>query len=78
MEAYQPRASIQEVAKGSGRSITGFSLVEAIEVCREHIVRGGGHAMAAGVSVSEQKLAIFREVFCEAARVALSAEALTP
>ncbi|MDZ4288524.1 MAG: single-stranded-DNA-specific exonuclease RecJ, partial [Prosthecobacter sp.] len=66
------------MGKGSGRSIAGFSLVEAIEVCRDHIVRGGGHAMAAGVSVAESKLAIFREVFCEAARQALDAEALTP
>ena len=65
------------VGKGSGRSIPGFSLVEAIEVCREHIVRGGGHAMAAGVSVTEAKFDIFRTTFCEAARKALSEESLT-
>ena len=65
------------MGKGSGRSIPGFSLVEAIEVCREHIVRGGGHAMAAGVSVTEAKLDIFRTTFCEAARIALSEESLT-
>lgn len=66
------------MGKGSGRSIPGFSLVEAIEFCREHIVRGGGHAMAAGVSVHEDKLVAFRECFSEAARRALSEEALTP
>ncbi len=65
------------MGKGSGRSIPGFSLVEAIEVCREHIVRGGGHAMAAGVSVTEAKLDIFRTTFCKAARIALSEESLT-
>jgi single-stranded-DNA-specific exonuclease len=66
------------MGKGSGRSIPGFSLVEAIDICREHIVRGGGHAMAAGVSITEDKLEVFRTAFCEAARRALSDEALTP
>ena len=65
------------MGKGSGRSIPGFSLVEAIDICREHIVRGGGHAMAAGVSVSEDKLEVFRAAFCEAARRALTDENLT-
>lgn len=66
------------MGKGSGRSIPGFSLVEAIDYCRAHIVRGGGHAMAAGVSVEEPKLDAFRQTFCEAARRALSDEALSP
>lgn len=65
------------VGKGSGRSIPGFSLVEAIDICREHILRGGGHAMAAGVSVMEEKLEVFRAAFCEAARLALTEENLT-
>lgn len=66
------------MGKGSGRSITGFSLVEAIDYCRAHIVRGGGHAMAAGVSVTEEKLEAFRQGFYDAARMALDAAALTP
>jgi len=65
------------MGKGSGRSIPGFSLVEAIDICREHIVRGGGHAMAAGVSIKEENLDVFRTAFCEAARLALTDEALT-
>lgn len=66
------------MGKGSGRSIPGFSLVEAIDHCREHIERGGGHAMAAGFSVKEEKLGIFRERFCEAARIALGSDAPAP
>jgi len=66
------------MGKGSGRSIPGFSLVEAIDICREHVVRGGGHAMAAGVSVIEEKLDAFRIAFCEAARQALGEESLVP
>jgi len=60
----------QGVGKGSGRSIPGFSLVQAIEFCRDHLIRGGGHAMAAGISVEEAKLDGFRTAFQEAARLA--------
>lgn len=66
------------VGKGSGRSIPGFSLVEAIEVCHEHLLGGGGHAMAAGISVEESKFDSFRVAFSAAARKALSDEAMTP
>jgi single-stranded-DNA-specific exonuclease len=66
------------VGKGSGRSIPGFSLVEAIEVCNEHLLGGGGHAMAAGISVEESKFDSFRVAFSAAARKALSDEAMTP
>jgi len=66
------------VGKGSGRSIAGFSLVEAIDICRDHLLGGGGHAMAAGIAVHENKLDAFREAFATAAREALSKEAMTP
>lgn len=66
------------VGKGSGRSIPGFSLVEAIDICRDHLLGGGGHAMAAGISVQEAKIDSFREAFAAAARQALSDEAMTP
>ena len=49
--------------KGSGRSIEGVSLVEAIHASREHLLAGGGHDMAAGISVREEKLDDFREAF---------------
>lgn len=66
------------IGKGSGRSIPGFSLVEAIDICREQLLGGGGHAMAAGISVEETKLDAFRVAFSAAARAALSDEAMTP
>lgn len=65
------------IGKGSGRSIPGFSLVEAIDICRDHLLGGGGHAMAAGISVHEEKIDAFREAFQMAAREALSKEAMT-
>lgn len=51
------------VGKGSGRSVDGVSLVGAIRACDEHLITGGGHDMAAGLSVSEDKLDAFREEF---------------
>lgn len=53
------------VGKGSGRSIEGVSLVEAIRECAEELLAGGGHAMAAGLSIEETKLDGFRKRFAE-------------
>ena len=51
------------LGKGSGRSIEGVSLVEAIRACETDLEAGGGHAMAAGISVTEEKLDVFRKNF---------------
>lgn len=56
------------IGKGSGRSIEGVSLVDAIHACRDELLAGGGHAMAAGLSIEEGKLAGFRERFAEFVR----------
>ena len=51
------------IGKGSGRSIAGVSLVEAIRACEDDLIAGGGHAMAAGLSIAEGKLEKFRDHF---------------
>ncbi len=53
----------QGMGKGSGRSIEGVSLVDAIDACRLVLEAGGGHHMAAGISVREDKLAEFGVAF---------------
>jgi single-stranded-DNA-specific exonuclease len=53
------------VGKGSGRSIEGISLVEAIRACEQDLIAGGGHAMAAGLSIREGNLDGFRARFGE-------------
>lgn len=53
------------VGKGSGRSIEGISLVEAIRACDSDLIAGGGHAMAAGLSIHEDNLDSFRKNFAE-------------
>ena len=42
--------------KGSGRSVQGFNLHECIASCEDILLRFGGHAMAAGLSVREEHL----------------------
>ena len=51
------------LGKGSGRSIEGVSLVEAIRACEGDFIAGGGHAMAAGLSIEEGQLDSFRNNF---------------
>lgn len=41
----------QDIGKGSGRSIRGLNLVEALGSCRDLLLRFGGHELAAGLSV---------------------------
>ena len=53
------------IGKASGRSIEGVSLVEAIGVARDLLVAGGGHHMAAGLSIEEAMIDDFRKRFVE-------------
>jgi single-stranded-DNA-specific exonuclease len=52
-------------APGSGRSIPGFALHEALRHCSDHLVSHGGHAAAAGFRVRPEQVDAFRERFCE-------------
>jgi len=51
------------LGKGSGRSIPGVSLVEALDACRDLIESGGGHDMAAGLTVRKENFDAFRKRF---------------
>lgn len=53
------------IGKGSGRSIEGVSLVEALRACDDDLLAGGGHAMAAGLSIEEDKIDSFRKNFSD-------------
>jgi single-stranded-DNA-specific exonuclease len=66
------------LGKGSGRSIAGLSLVEALDRCAAHLEKFGGHEMAAGIAVTEEKFAAFSDAFRQAARQLLADEDLQP
>ena len=52
-----------ELAKGSGRSIPGFDLHEALMKCQDEIERFGGHAMAIGITIKKDKFKEFSKEF---------------
>jgi single-stranded-DNA-specific exonuclease len=66
--------------KGSGRSIAGLHLRDALDLVskrRPHLIQKfGGHAMAAGLSIREEHLNEFRQTFEAVAQELLDAEAL--
>lgn len=59
-----------DVAKGSGRSIPGFDLHDALMKCQNSIERFGGHAMAIGITIKRNKFEKFKKEFEEVAREA--------
>ncbi len=48
-------------ASGSGRSIEGFSLYEAIKSCEDILIRFGGHELAAGLTLNLDDIDLFRD-----------------
>jgi len=64
--------------RGSGRSIAGFDLAAALRECDDLLVRHGGHAMAAGLSIQSDKIDALRERLNELARRELKPEDLQP
>lgn len=64
--------------RGSGRSIAGFDLAAALRECAHLLVRHGGHAMAAGLSILPEKIDLFREKLNEVARRTLKPDHLQP
>jgi single-stranded-DNA-specific exonuclease len=64
--------------KGSGRSIEGFHLHDALRACEAHLVRFGGHRHAAGVTVARARVAAFREAFEAHALAHVKDEDLVP
>jgi single-stranded-DNA-specific exonuclease len=53
--------------RGSLRTTGGFNLYQALEACREHLLRFGGHAQAAGVTVAAGEIQALRRAFAEQA-----------
>ena len=64
--------------RGSGRSLAGFDLAAALRECGDLLVRHGGHAMAAGLSLQPDKVDALRQRLNELARRELKPEDLQP
>ncbi len=77
-EGNEGEPSPSDIGKGSGRSIKGLNLVDALYYCSEHLVKFGGHELAAGLSVTREELPAFREMINEYARQNLSEGDMVP
>ena len=64
---------VDGVGRGSARSVDGFDVGRAVRGCAEHLIAGGGHAGAAGVTVEAGRVEAFREAFCARAEEACPA-----
>ncbi|MBR7095056.1 MAG: single-stranded-DNA-specific exonuclease RecJ [Clostridia bacterium] len=67
-----------DVGKGSGRSVKGLNLVDALVYASDTLVKFGGHELAAGLSVTRGNLPLFRERINEYARKTLRDEDRIP
>lgn len=65
-----------DVGRGSGRSVRGFNLVDALSYAKDTLVKFGGHELAAGLSVRRKDLDKFREKINEYADSVLTEEDL--
>lgn len=62
---YKPTFVItksKDGAKGSGRSIPSYNMFEEILKCSDLLQKFGGHKMAAGLSLTEENVDIFRNI----------------
>ena len=74
----QDTPSPDDIGKGSGRSIKGINLVDALCYCSDHLVKFGGHELAAGLSVKRSELPKFCKMINEYARNNLGESDLIP
>ncbi len=64
--------------KGSGRSVRGFNLFEALEHSSGYLEKFGGHALAAGLTIDRKNLSAFKQSLCEYAKENIREEDTVP
>ena len=66
------------LGKGSGRSVEKISLVSALNSCEDLLIKGGGHEMAAGLTIWKQNFPDFQKRFEEIVAANARSEYLIP
>lgn len=64
--------------KGSGRSVRGFNLFEALEHSAGFLEKFGGHALAAGLTIERENLPAFKQCICDYAKENIRQEDTAP
>jgi single-stranded-DNA-specific exonuclease len=67
-----------ESGRGSGRSVAGFSILEALNGGAAHVEKHGGHEQAAGLEVRADKIGELRSAVCSRAREMLDGREYAP
>jgi single-stranded-DNA-specific exonuclease len=78
---YKPSimmSTVDGVAKGSARSVSGFDIYEALKRCEDKVIQFGGHKYAAGLTVEIARLEEFREAFHSAVKELMTEDLKTP
>lgn len=55
----------ENIGKGSGRSVKGFNINEAISACKDLLIKYGGHELAAGLTINKENIPQFRKAINE-------------
>ncbi|MDO5554194.1 MAG: DHHA1 domain-containing protein [Planctomycetia bacterium] len=65
---------------GSARGLpnSSFNLYEALDACKDHLTRFGGHSAAAGLGINEAEIPAFRAALCDFVAANLPEESKTP
>lgn len=80
-EYYRPAVILEqgeEESHASCRSIPQFNITQALDECADLLVRHGGHAMAAGLTVVNENIPVLRRRLTELAERALEGQELVP
>lgn len=64
--------------QGSGRSIDGYNLADALHACAEFLISSGGHAKAAGLRIEKSNIKKFTQAFLAHAAENISAQQMKP
>jgi single-stranded-DNA-specific exonuclease len=78
---YKPSimlATVDGVAKGSARSVSGFDIYKALQRCEDKLIQFGGHKYAAGLTLEIDRLEEFRGAFNAAVRDLMTDELRHP
>ena len=82
MQSYYKPAIVLAIngdtATGSGRCIEGMNLANSLVACTDLLVKHGGHAAAAGLTIETRNIPKFKDAFNKYASEHLTAEALQP
>jgi single-stranded-DNA-specific exonuclease len=78
---YRPTVVLTQSGEnyvGSVRSVKGFNVYDALEACKKHMLKFGGHKYAAGLTLHKDQLTVFKAAFEKQVAATILPEQKTP